>query len=50
MTQSIPQLETARAFAAVILLSLFSVLLYASLSLAERRLAPWAHSPKGPVL
>jgi putative hydroxymethylpyrimidine transport system permease protein len=50
MTQSIPQLETARAFAAVILLSLFSVSLYASLSLAERRLAPWAHSPKGPVL
>jgi NitT/TauT family transport system permease protein/putative hydroxymethylpyrimidine transport system permease protein len=50
MTQSIPQLETARAFAAVILLSLFSVALYATLSLAERRLAPWAHPPKGPVL
>ncbi|MCW2959582.1 MAG: transporter permease [Solirubrobacterales bacterium] len=50
MTQSIPQLETARAFAAVILLSLFSVVLYATLTLAERRLAPWAHPPKGPVL
>ncbi len=50
MTQSIPQLETARAFAAVILLSLFSIALYAALSLAERRLAPWAHPPKGPVL
>ncbi len=50
MTQSIPQLETARAFAAVVVLSLFSVALYATLSLAERRLAPWAHSPKGPVL
>jgi NitT/TauT family transport system permease protein/putative hydroxymethylpyrimidine transport system permease protein len=50
MTQSIPQLETARDFAAVILLSLFSVALYATLSLAERRLAPWAHPPKGPVL
>lgn len=49
MAQSIPQLETARAFAAVILLSLFSLVLYASLSLAERRLAPWAHPPKGPV-
>lgn len=47
MTQSIPQLETARAFAAVIVLAAFSVLLYASLSLAERRLAPWAHPPKG---
>jgi putative hydroxymethylpyrimidine transport system permease protein len=50
MTQSIPQLETARAFAAVIVLSLFSVALYAALSLAERRLAPWAHPSKGPVL
>jgi putative hydroxymethylpyrimidine transport system permease protein len=49
MTQSIPQLETARAFAAVVVLSLFSVVLYATLSLAERRLAPWAHPPKGPV-
>lgn len=50
MTQSIPQLETARAFAAVLVLSLFSVVLYATLSLAERRLAPWAHPPKGPPL
>lgn len=49
MTQSIPQLETARAFAAVVLLSLFSVLLYAALALAERRLAPWAQPPKGSV-
>lgn len=50
MTQSIPQLETARAFAAVVVLSLFSVSLYAALTLAERRVAPWAHPPKGPVL
>ncbi|WP_354701217.1 Riboflavin transport system permease protein RibX [Paraconexibacter sp. AEG42_29] len=50
MTQSIPQLETARAFAAVVLLSLFSLSLYAALTLAERRVAPWAHPPKGPVL
>ncbi len=49
MTQSIPQLETARAFAAVVLLSLFSVSLYAALTLAERRVAPWAHPPKGSV-
>jgi putative hydroxymethylpyrimidine transport system permease protein len=47
--QSIPQLETARAFAAVVVLSFFSVALYAALTLAERRLAPWAHPPKGPV-
>lgn len=50
MTQSIPQLETARAFAAVLLLSLFSLALYAGLTLAERRVCPWAHPPKGPVL
>jgi ABC-type nitrate/sulfonate/bicarbonate transport system permease component len=48
--QSIPQLETSRAFAAVIVLTVFSLLLYAALTLAERRLAPWAHPPKGPVL
>ncbi|MCW3040065.1 MAG: transporter permease [Solirubrobacterales bacterium] len=50
ITQSIPQLETARAFAAVLVLSLFSVTLYGALALAERRLAPWAQLPKGPVL
>lgn len=48
ITQSIPQLETARAFAAVVVLSVFSLLLYAALGLAERRLLPWAHDPKGP--
>jgi len=50
MIQSIPQLETARAFAAIGLLSLFSVALYATLTLLERRVAPWATTPKGPVL
>lgn len=50
LIQSIPQLETARAFAAVVVLSVFSVALYVALLLAERRLAPWAHPPKGPVL
>lgn len=48
ITQSIPQLETARAFAAVFVLSAFSLLLYAALGTAERRLLPWAHDPKGP--
>ena len=48
ITQSIPQLETARAFAAVVVLSVFSLLLYAALGLAERRFLPWAHDPKGP--
>ena len=43
ITQAIPQLETARAWAAVVVLSLFSVALFVALALAERRLAPWAH-------
>ena len=40
--QAIPQLETARAYAAVVVLSAFAVLLYSALSFAERRLTPWA--------
>ena len=43
ITQAIPQLETARAYAAVVVLSLFSVALFAALALAERRVAPWVH-------
>jgi putative hydroxymethylpyrimidine transport system permease protein len=41
MLQAIPQLETARAYAAVVLLAAFAVLLFGALSLAERRLVPW---------
>ncbi|HEX7301099.1 MAG TPA: ABC transporter permease [Solirubrobacteraceae bacterium] len=49
MLQAIPQLETARAYAAVVLLAAFAVLLFSALSLAERRLVPWAHrQPEGP--
>ena len=47
MLQAIPQLETARAYAAVVLLAAFAVLLFAALALAERRLVPWAHRPRG---
>ena len=48
MLQSIPQLETARAFAAVVVLSLFSLGLYVALTFAQRRLAAWApHSTEG---
>jgi putative hydroxymethylpyrimidine transport system permease protein len=42
MLQAIPQLETARAYAAVVLLAAFAVLLFVALSLAERALVPWA--------
>jgi ABC-type nitrate/sulfonate/bicarbonate transport system permease component len=40
--QAIPQFETARAYAAVVILSAFAVLLFAAITLAERRLLPWA--------
>ena len=40
--QALPNFETARAYAAVLLLAAFSVALFAALSLAERRLLPWA--------
>jgi putative hydroxymethylpyrimidine transport system permease protein len=49
MLQAIPQLETARAYAAVVLLAAFAVLLFSALALAERRLVPWTHRrPEGP--
>jgi NitT/TauT family transport system permease protein/putative hydroxymethylpyrimidine transport system permease protein len=47
MLQSVPQLETARAYAAVVVLAVFAVVLFAALALAERRLVPWAHRPRG---
>jgi NitT/TauT family transport system permease protein/putative hydroxymethylpyrimidine transport system permease protein len=48
MMQSIPQLETARAFAAIAVLAIFSVALFALLGAAERLLLPWAHERKDP--
>jgi putative hydroxymethylpyrimidine transport system permease protein len=48
LLQSIPQLETARAWAAVVVLAALAVFCFALLALAERRLAPWAHRPKDP--
>jgi ABC-type nitrate/sulfonate/bicarbonate transport system permease component len=47
--QAIPQLETARAYAAVVVLAVFAVMLFSALAFAERRLVPWAHRPKGPA-
>jgi ABC-type nitrate/sulfonate/bicarbonate transport system permease component len=44
--QSIPQLLTARAYAAVVILSVFAVALFALLTLAERLLLPWAYQPR----
>lgn len=41
--QAIPQLLTARAYAAVLILSAFAIALFGLLTLAERLLVPWAH-------
>jgi len=45
--ESLPQLLTARAYAAVAILSAFAIVLFALLSLAERLALPWAYAPKG---
>ena len=45
--QSIPQLLTARAYAAVVILSLFAIALFALITLAERLTLPWAFSANG---
>jgi putative hydroxymethylpyrimidine transport system permease protein len=45
--ESIPQLLTARAFATVVILSVFAITLFALLTLAERLTLPWAHRPIG---
>ena len=45
--QAIPQLETARAYAAVVILAAFAVMLFYALSWSERRLLPWAYRSKG---
>jgi ABC-type nitrate/sulfonate/bicarbonate transport system permease component len=45
--QSIPQLLTARAYATVVVLSLFAMGLFAVLTLAERLTVPWAYRPIG---
>jgi len=42
--QALPQFETARAGAAVLILAAFSVALFGLLTLAERRLLPWTRS------
>jgi NitT/TauT family transport system permease protein/putative hydroxymethylpyrimidine transport system permease protein len=45
--QSLPQLLTARAYAAVVILSAFAIGLFALLTLAERLALPWAYEPLG---
>jgi ABC-type nitrate/sulfonate/bicarbonate transport system permease component len=45
--QSIPQLLTARAYAAFVMLSVFAIALFALFTLAERLTVPWAYQAKG---
>jgi putative hydroxymethylpyrimidine transport system permease protein len=43
--QSLSQLDTDRAYAAVLILSAFAIALFALLTLVERLVVPWAHDP-----
>ncbi len=45
VTISIPQLLTARAWAAIVILSAFAIALFALLTVAERLALPWAYQP-----
>jgi putative hydroxymethylpyrimidine transport system permease protein len=45
--QAIPQLFTARAYAAVVLLSVFTIALFGLLTLVERLALPWTRNPSG---
>jgi putative hydroxymethylpyrimidine transport system permease protein len=45
--QSIAQLLMPRAYAAVVVMSLFAIVLFALLTLAERLIVPWAYQPIG---
>lgn len=44
---AVPNLQTAEAFAAALLLSLIAIVLFAVLTVAERRLLPWTYRPRG---
>jgi ABC-type nitrate/sulfonate/bicarbonate transport system permease component len=46
-TLSINQILTSRAYATVVILSLFAILLFALLTAAERLALPWAYEPRG---
>jgi ABC-type nitrate/sulfonate/bicarbonate transport system permease component len=47
ITQAQSQFDTARGWAAVVILAAFSIALFGALALAERRLVPWAHRSQG---
>lgn len=47
--RSLPQLETTRAWAAVVILAALSIACFYALAFAERHVAPWAHRSKDPA-
>jgi putative hydroxymethylpyrimidine transport system permease protein len=42
-------LQTSRAYAAAVVLFVFAIACFYTLALVERRLAPWAHRPRGDI-
>jgi len=48
ITQANAQYDIATSFAAAAVLATLSVALFFTLQAAERRIAPWAHQPRGP--
>ena len=48
--QALAQFLTARAFATVVILSLFAIALFGLLTAAERLMLPWAYQPRGELL
>jgi putative hydroxymethylpyrimidine transport system permease protein len=46
MQQAAPALDTARIFAAIVILSAVSLALFALVTVAERRLAPWTREER----
>jgi ABC-type nitrate/sulfonate/bicarbonate transport system permease component len=47
IVSDVTALQTARAYAAAAVLGVFAVACFYALAVAERRLAPWAHRPRG---
>lgn len=47
ITQASNQLDTALAWAAVVVLAAFAMLLFALLTVVERRFVPWSHRSRG---
>jgi putative hydroxymethylpyrimidine transport system permease protein len=48
ITQAGSQFQTSTSFAACAVLGAMSIALFFTLHIAERRIAPWAHRPRGP--